>query len=89
MLILGIIIGLLIAILIFVILAALSANRFVRTAENAIRERAKQIDEKLGGRLPIQKGFIDIPPDDDEIARQEIIESNKAAGKATPIADLK
>ena len=87
---LGIVVGILLCTFIFVVIVATDARRFVNRAKNTVREEAKNLDEKLGGGvLPIQRGFVEIPADDDELARQEIIEENRANGKDTHISELK
>ena len=86
---LGVIVGILICTFIFVVIVATDARRFVDQAKNTVREAAKNIDEKLGGGvLPLQRGFVEIPADDDELARQEIIEENRSKGKDTHISEL-
>ena len=84
----GYIVGLLNAALILLVAAALGVNRLLGRAESIVREAAKEIDRHVGGAMPIEKGFIYEPPSDDDLAREEIIEENAAAGKDTKISEL-
>lgn len=52
-------------------------QRAVASAERAIR----RVD-------PEQRGYIFEPEDEAEVARKEIIEKNKKAGRDTPIGEL-
>lgn len=72
----------------FLVIVATDARRLVARAENSVRETAKKVDDKVGHVLPIPRGFVETPPDDDELARQEIIEQNKAEGRDTHISEL-
>lgn len=59
---------------------------------NPIVEAKKQIDMQMNTikrNLELsQTGFVYTPPDDEELARQAIIEKNQEEGRDTPIKDL-
>jgi hypothetical protein len=78
--ILGYIAGIATAILIFTILAYFRAG---------IEQRVKVIEKQLGNAGPQQRGAIYLPEDEAELTRKEIIERNKAAGRDTPIEELR
>lgn len=88
---LGYIAGVATCAFLFAVIAATGARRFVDRAENAVREVAKKAEEKAGmrGALGTPRGFIEIPPDEDELARRAIIEENNARGLPTPVSSLR
>ncbi len=85
---LGYIAGVVTCTFIFAVIVAVKGERYVDRASNVIREAAKR-DYPVVGKLPlVPRGFVETPPDDDEIARQEIIEENRAKGRDTHISEL-
>jgi len=75
----GIIVGFLVAMLVIVVLV------FFR---RIVEQKAVVFENKISSLGPQPKGFIFIPPDDAEAARQEIIEKNRALGKDTKLSEL-
>lgn len=57
----------------------------IESVMNQADIQMKQIEANVG---LAPKGFVYIPPDDAEIARQEIIAENNKAGKDTKVSDL-
>lgn len=76
---LGVLTGLTVAILIVAVLAY-----FRRPLVQMLGTAEKQIDLVS----PRAKGFIVMPPDESEEARQEIIDENRKKGLDTKISDL-
>jgi uncharacterized protein YacL len=76
---LGLIVGLLIATLVFTILAFFRAG---------IEKRVKIIETVLASAGPKVKGAIYMPESEEDEARREHIEKNKAMGKDTPFEEL-
>lgn len=76
---LGYIAGIVTSALIFVILAY-----FRSTIEHRVQIAEKVL--KVAGPRP--KGHIDIPEDEVEIERKEIIARNSAEGRDTPLSEL-
>lgn len=87
---LGYIAGVATCAFLFAAIAATGARRFVDRAESAVRETAKRAEDAVGvpGALGTPRGFVEIPPDDDEQARLDIIAENRERGLDTPIASL-
>ncbi len=68
----------------FAIVAVLRGERRVDNAATEVRKFARE-------HTPLRvygAGFVEIPPDDDELARQEVIQENRAAGRDTKLSDL-
>ncbi len=76
---LGYIAGIVTSALIFVILAYFRAG---------IEHRVKIAEKVLKVAGPRPKGYIDVPEDEAEIARKEIIAKNSAEGRDTPLSEL-
>lgn len=76
---LGYLAGIGTAIMVFTVLAFFRAG---------IEKRVRIIETVLGNAGPKPKGAIFVPEDDVTIARREIIEKNKRAGRDTPISEL-
>lgn len=87
--ILGYIGGLITCTFIFSVIAAFRIDRIAEEFAVSIRTKSKELNEKLPFDLPVGQGFILTPMDDDEEARQEIIEENSKAGRDTPISQLR
>lgn len=96
MLALGYIAGVATCAFLFAVVAATGARRFVDRAENAVRESTKSLEDKLadngivilGGNIT-PRGFVEVPPDDDEQARLDIIAENRERGLDTPLSSLR
>lgn len=74
---------------IFAVIAAFRVDRIAEEVAVLIRRGARELNARVPFNLPVGQGFVFTPPDEDEEARQEIIEENAAAGRDTPISELR
>ena len=83
MLALGILIGIILCGFIY-------ATEYVlqRRQESITKKLEKKLKRDLLPRIPATKGAVFMPESDAEIARQELIARNDAAGKPTKLEDL-
>lgn len=80
---LGMIVGILLTLVVAVVIAFFRAP-----VVNMVERRYRDIQEHAKAVGVGQTGFVYTPPDDAEIARQEIIEANNKIGRDTPISEL-
>lgn len=85
---LGFIAGVAVCTFLFAVVAAMRVDITVGRVAGLIRQAAVEVNARSPVKLPVPSGFVEIPPDDDEIARQEIIEENRANGRDTRISEL-